>query len=120
MKKLYLTGMLLLAALKGISQITATTYRGAFAPAPAAMWTDKWTNFDPQNTVYPTPTVNVTANITADTHWTAGNVYYLKNQIYVKNGATLTIDPGTVILGDHTATGAGLFVTKGSKVIAEG
>ena len=119
MKKFYLSA-LLLAAVAGHSQITATPYRGAFAPAPAAMWTDSWANFDPQNAVYPTPNVDVTANITTDTHWTAGNTYYLRNQIYVKNNATLTIDAGVIIRADRTATGAGLFVTKGSKLIAIG
>lgn len=84
------------------------------------MWTDSWTNFDPQNTDYPTPNLDVTANITTDTHWTSENTYYLRNQIYVKNNATLTIDPGVIIRADHTAIGAGLFVTKGSKVIAIG
>src|SRR6478752_752113 len=116
MKKFYLSTMLSLAGFVGFSQVTATPYRGAFAPAPAAMWTDAWTNFDPQNAVYPTPNVNVVNNITTDTHWTAGNTYYLKNQIYVKNNATLTIDAGVIIRADHTATGAGLFVTKGAKV----
>lgn len=112
--------MLLLAGFTSFSQITATSYRGAFAPAPTAMWTDSWTSFDPQNAVYPTPNVDVTASITIDTHWTAGNTYYLKGQIYVKNNATLTIDAGVVIRADHTATGAGLFVTKGAKVMAIG
>jgi hypothetical protein len=120
MKKIYILSMLLLVSCVGFAQFTATAYRGAFAPAPTPMWTDTWTNFDPQNTVYPTTNVDVTANITADTHWTAGNTYYLKSQIYVKNNATLTIDAGVVIKGDHTATGAGLFVTKGSKVNAIG
>ena len=66
MKKIYLLPMLLLAGFTSFAQITATKYRGAFAPAPAAMWTDSWTNFDPQNAVYPTPNVDVTANITAN------------------------------------------------------
>ncbi|WP_395050872.1 T9SS type A sorting domain-containing protein [Flavobacterium sp.] len=120
MKKFYFLSMLLLAGLTSFSQITATSYRGAFAPAPAAMWTDSWTNYDPQNAVYPTPNVDVTASITTNTAWTAGNTYYLKGQIYVKNNATLTIEPGVVIRADHTATGAGLFVTKGAKVMAIG
>jgi hypothetical protein len=120
MKKIYVLTMLLLASFVGFAQLTATTYRGAFAPAPTPMWTDSWTNFDPQNTVYPATNVNVTANITTDTHWTAGNTYYLKNQIYVKNNATLTIDAGVVIKGDKTATGAGLFITKGAKINAIG
>ena len=120
MKKTYFLLMLLLTAFLGNAQIVNTTYRGAFEPAPAAMWTDGWANFDPQNTVYPTPTVDVTANITTDTHWTACNTYYLRGQIYVKNNATLTIDPGVIIRGDHTATGAGLFITKGAKLNAVG
>ena len=120
MKKTYILFMLLLTVFVGNAQITNTTYRGAFAPAPAAMWTDNWTNFDPQNAVYPTPNVDVTTNITTDTHWTACNTYYLKGQIYVKNNATLTIDPGVVIRADRTAIGAGLFITKGAKINAVG
>ena len=120
MKKFYVLSMLLLASFAGFAQIVTTAYRGAFAPAPEAMWTDSWTNFDPQNAVYPATNVDVVANIEADTHWTSGNTYYLKGQVYVKNNATLTIDAGVVIKGDHTATGAGLFVTKGSKVMAIG
>ena len=120
MKKFYLFTMLFLVVAAMNAQLETTTYRGAFAPAPTAMWTDNWTNFDPQNKVYPTPNVDVTANITADTRWTAGNTYYLKTQIYVKNNATLTIEPGVVVRGDATAVGAGLFITKGAKLIAEG
>lgn len=96
------------------------TYRGAFAPAPAAMWTDGWCNWDPQNTNYGTPNVNVSANITSNTTWTAGNVYLLQGQIYVTNNATLTIEAGTVIQGDINTAGSGLFVTKGAKLNANG
>lgn len=120
MKKLYFISMLFVISFTSKAQITATTYRGAFAPAPTAMWTDSWTNFDPQNTVYPAPNVDVLNNITTNTHWTTGNTYLLKNQIYIKNNATLTIDAGVIIRCDHTAVGAGLFVTKGAKVIAIG
>ena len=115
--------MLLLAVAAMNAQLETTTYRGAFAPAPTAMWTDNWTNFDPQNKVYPTPAVDVTGNITVDTRWTAGNTYYLKSQIYVKNNATLTIEPGVVVRAcsdTNIVLGAGLFVTKGAKLIAEG
>ena len=120
MKKNYYLLVVLLTSFIGFSQITNTTYRGAFAPSPTPMWTDSWTNFDPQNAVYPTPTVDVTTNITSDTHWTACNTYYLKGQIYIKNNATLTIDPGVIVRADHTAVGAGIFVTKGSKINAVG
>jgi hypothetical protein len=120
MKKFYVLSMLLLAGFTSFSQITATKYKGAFAPAPAAMWTDSWTNFDPQNAVYPTANVNVTANITTDTHWTTGNTYLLKGQIYVTSGATLTIDAGVVIRGGDVAAKTALIITKGSKISAIG
>lgn len=97
-----------------------TTYRGAFAPAPVAMWTDSWANWDPQNTNYGTSNVTINTNITTNTTWTANNIYLLQGQIFVKNGATLTIEPGTVIMGDKASTGAGLFITKGSRLMAEG
>jgi len=104
----------------GQSFFVPTTYRGAFAPAPTAQWTDGWTNWDPQNTAYGTSTVNVTTSITNNTTWTSNNVYLLQGQIYVKNGAVLTIQPGTIIMGDKNTAGSGLFVTQGSKLIADG
>ena len=110
--------MLMLVAFTGFAQFTTTTYRGAFAPAPEAMWTNTWTEYDPQNKVYPTPNVTVSTNITTNTTWTAGNTYALGGQIYVKNNATLTIEAGVVIASN--VAGAGLFITKGSKLIAEG
>ncbi len=122
MKKIYLTAII--ASLYNIvlSQgfLVPTTYRGAFAPAPTAQWTDTWTNFDPQNATYPTANVTVTTSITNNTTWTSNNTYLLSGQIYVKNGATLTIQPGTHILGDKSVAGSGLFVTQGSKLVAEG
>jgi hypothetical protein len=118
MKKIYLFSMLVLVTFTGFAQFTTTTYRGAFAPAPTAMWTDSWTEYDPQNKAYPTPTVTISTEINTNTTWTAGNTYTLGGQIYVKNNATLTIEAGVIIRS--TAAGAGLFVTKGAKLIAEG
>lgn len=122
MKRIYLS---MLVATLGLSQSNAqffetTTYRGAFAPAPTAMWTDGWANWDPQNTNYGTPNVTISTNITSNTTWTSNNVYLLSGQIYVKNNATLTIEPGTIIMGDKAVNGSGLFITKGSKIMAEG
>jgi hypothetical protein len=75
MKKIYLFLMLVLVTFTGFAQFTTTTYRGAFAPAPTAMWTDSWTEYDPQNKAYPTPTVTISTEITTNTTWTAGNTY---------------------------------------------
>ena len=58
------------------------------------------------------------ANVT----WTADKVYVLEGIVFVDPGATLTIEPGTVIKG---ATGqgnnaSGLVVTRDAKIFAEG
>ncbi len=95
-------------------------YRGAFAPAPASPWTSGWTNFDPQNTVYPAVTDTVSANITVNTTWTTGKTYLLRGPIFVKNGAILTIQPGVVIKGDASVAQTSLIITKGSKINAVG
>ncbi len=65
--------------------------------------------------------INVSADITTDTVWTANNTYNLTQQIYVVNGATLTIQPGTVIASTETANGSGaIAITRGCKIIADG
>lgn len=56
---------------------------------------------------------------------TCNNNYLLSQKIYVPDGKTLTINPGTVILGaDLNAPGAGvassLIVARGGKIIASG
>ncbi len=66
--------------------------------------------------------VNVSGSITANTTWTANNEYILSGYVFVTEGATLTIEPGTVIKGE-VSTGAGaaaLVITRGSKIMAEG
>ncbi|AWI25110.1 T9SS type A sorting domain-containing protein [Flavobacterium pallidum] len=118
MRKIYLLGLLMMIGNLLNAQIQPTSYRGAFAPAPAAMWTDSWTNYDPQNTAYPAPTVTVNSAITTNTTWTSGNTYLLSGLVYVKNGATLTIQPGTKILGDNS--GSALVITRGAKINATG
>jgi hypothetical protein len=100
--------------------ITPVTYRGAFAPAPTAMWTNGWANWDPQNTVYAATTVTVSDSITTNTHWTKNNVYKIQGLIYVTNNATLTIDAGTVIRGDETVANTSLVITRGAKLYANG
>jgi hypothetical protein len=63
--------------------------------------------------------VNVTANITTNTTWVDSNIYLLKGFIYVKNGATLTINPGTIIMGEKANKGT-LIITKNGKINAQG
>jgi hypothetical protein len=58
-------------------------------------------------------------DIITSTTWTANNTYRLKGIVYVTGGATLTIEPGTVIASIKADTGS-LVITRGSKIIADG
>jgi hypothetical protein len=61
----------------------------------------------------------VTQNIATSTTWTANNTYNLQQQIYVLPGATLTIEPGTII-ASTTDIGGSLAVTRGARIFAVG
>ncbi|MDF1548062.1 MAG: hypothetical protein P1P88_09580 [Bacteroidales bacterium] len=68
------------------------------------------------------PTISVTENISANTTWTKDNIYILEGRIAVLDGATLTINAGTIVKGregtDVNATA--LIITRGGKIMAEG
>ncbi|HBG86090.1 MAG TPA: hypothetical protein DEG09_07910 [Marinilabiliaceae bacterium] len=77
---------------------------------------------DPDPIVVEDDNVIVKENIAENTTWTADNIYQLAGRITVLNGATLTIEPGTVIKGEM-GTGANataLLVARGGKLMAEG
>jgi len=63
--------------------------------------------------------ITVSGDITADTKWYANAKYFLSGFVYVKNNATLTIEPGTVIKGVSN-TKAALMIERGSKIMAQG
>jgi hypothetical protein len=69
--------------------------------------------------VTPSNTVEVTGDISTNTTWSASKIYLLKGFVYVTNGATLTIEPGTIIKGDKSSKGT-LVVTRGAKLNAAG
>lgn len=92
-------------------------YRGAFGTT--TNWTSGWANWNPQNTTYGNPTVTVSGEITSNTTWTSGNVYLIQGFLYVRSGATLTIQPGTVIRGDKNSKGT-LLIERGAKLMADG
>lgn len=59
---------------------------------------------------------------TGTTTWTNDKVYILNNFVFVNEGQTLTIEPGTIIKG-KSGTGenaAALIVARGGKIMAEG
>ena len=66
--------------------------------------------------------VDVTGDISSDVTWTSNNIYVLKSRVIVKNGATLTIQPGTIIKGDEGAEADAkpLVIAKGAKIMAQG
>ncbi|CAN5547542.1 hypothetical protein BH11BAC2_BH11BAC2_26430 [soil metagenome] len=76
---------------------------------------------DDNNNTTPTPGVdiNIQDSITSNTTWTANNKYILNGFVYVTNGATLTIEAGTLITGDKASKGS-LIIKRGSKIIAAG
>ena len=133
MKKIITLVILVLSVLTSIAQIEKVAYRGAFAPAPAAAWTDTWTEWDPQNKVYPSTTANPTGGtlvkvpasgsgtvITTNTTWSNKNTYIIAGLVYVKSGVTLTIEPGTTIFGSNQFANSSLIITKGAKLYANG
>ncbi len=62
--------------------------------------------------------VPVTANVASDTTWVSTNAYLLDDiAVFVQSGATLTIEPGTYVLGQNLGT---LIVAQGGRIMACG
>ncbi|WP_310590325.1 cell shape-determining protein MreB [Dyadobacter sp. NIV53] len=75
----------------------------------------------------PVLVVEKSGEIAASETWTKNNIYLLKGFVYVKSGAVLTIEPGTIIKGGGIAldpTGAGkggtLIINAGAQIKAIG
>lgn len=66
-----------------------------------------------------TGVVEVSADITASTTWTADKIYVLKGNIFVTGSSTLTIEPGTIVKGDKATKGS-LIISRGAKIMAVG
>lgn len=71
----------------------------------------------------PTSTVKGSADlqgsITGNRRLDADTVYLLKGFVYVEQGATLTIEPGTVIKGNKDTQGT-LVIKRGARIMAQG
>ena len=88
------------------------TFVGAFGGTD---WTAGWAKFmvnDKQQIV-------ISGDITTNQTWTANNTYLLRDIVRVQSGATLTIEPGTIIYGENSTQGS-LVIKPGGKIMAEG
>lgn len=65
-----------------------------------------------------TGAVEISGNLSTQT-LKKGTKYLIKGQTFVRNGQTLTIEPGTIIMGDKATKGT-LIIDKGGKIMAEG
>ncbi|MCJ7765099.1 MAG: right-handed parallel beta-helix repeat-containing protein [Thiovulaceae bacterium] len=93
--------------------IISTTTFGAVVTTPVAAPT-----LPTIDTVAQSTATVLTGDITADKTLSFGTLYKIDGLVKVKNNATLTIEPGTVIFGEKGANY--IVVTKGSKIIADG
>ncbi len=104
------------------SYLEKVNYIGAFDGTND--WTAGWTEWAPENADYPDPTITKGngvfdrengLHITADETW--GGVIKLDGWVYVDNGATLTIEAGTIIRGTAKSV---LVIERGGKINAVG
>lgn len=82
-------------------------------------WLNPWTEFQPNKVDYGKPTQILSGNITRDTKLYKGDIYLLLGDVFVADSTTLTIEPGTIIIGDFKTKGS-LTISNGSKIIANG
>ena len=82
-------------------------------------WLSNWTEFQPGQEDYDEPTQILTGNITEDLKLAKRHVYLLVGSVFVTNNAVLTIEAGTVIIGDYQSKGS-LTISRGSGIIASG
>ncbi|WP_266368982.1 IPT/TIG domain-containing protein [Tellurirhabdus rosea] len=73
------------------------------------------------------PVQEVQGDITQNTTWSKGTIYVIRGFVYVKSGAVLTIQPGTIIKGgtreqdpSGNQRGGTLIIEKGARIVADG
>ena len=65
------------------------------------------------------PVIVVTGEVNGAETWLSTNYYVLRGAVFVRNGATLTIQAGTRIVGESGSVGT-LIVDRGGRVMANG
>ncbi len=107
-----------------------TNYKGAVDPASMA-WYSGWTSYEnvlaggetkafTQGTLVTITDADLSDGM--DQTWTKNNTYILDGLVFVNDGQTLTIEPGTVIKGKsgEAENSSALVVAQGGKLLAEG
>ncbi len=59
---------------------------------------------------------SITGNLTL----TRNKIYGLRGYVHVMSGATLTLEPGTVVFGDSVGVNSALIINRGAKIVADG
>jgi hypothetical protein len=100
---------------------TQVCYRGAVPPASqGADWTQGWTCYDNLGDCRGAVAAPVfLSGPQATSHWTAGNTYVLQGKVSFPSGTTLTIDPGTIVIGENATQGY-LVIDRGAQIFANG
>lgn len=101
---------------------TPTDYIGAFAPG-GDRWDLPWAEYDPQNVDYgdPATAIIVSGDIATNTTWTSNNLYMIDGFVNVLEGATLSVEPGTIIFGrSGDGRRSALIINRGARMIADG
>jgi hypothetical protein len=65
------------------------------------------------------PVVVVQGRIAQDVTFAAANIYVLRGAVFVDAGATLTIEPGTLIAGEFATSGT-LVIARDGRIVADG
>jgi hypothetical protein len=65
------------------------------------------------------PVIVVRGRLTGDVTWESRYYYVLRGAVFVAQGATLTIQPGTTVVGEFATNGT-LVVERGGRLMAEG
>lgn len=101
------------------SATAGTTYNFIFSATDALDRTSATVSY--KVTVSDAPAkeiVDASGEITGNVVWTADKIWRMKGVVKVMNNAVLTIEPGTLVLGEFSSKGF-LLVQQGGKLIAD-
>lgn len=116
------------AADPGNAFFSTVAFRGAFDPA-GEPWIAGWTALDAEGVLASGISGTITVqddfiNAGETVTLTSENTYVLDGYVFVEEGATLIIEPGTIVKAKTSPTtgdfASALIITRGGKIMAEG